>query len=142
MDWSADMKEILKTCATAMTKIRGSWERNNRLIAAASFICLAFGLALSHRIEPGVRVQKVTLAEETPALKFIPAGAGTASGGTARPRIRQLERDALSLRGGASQPPDLFATTLTNRGTERRRGHILLWKPCIRWRRSHARSGR
>jgi len=76
MNWSADMKEILKTCATAMTKIRGSWERNNRLIAAASFICLAFGLALSHRIESGVRVQKVTLAEETPALKFIPAGPG------------------------------------------------------------------
>jgi alpha-beta hydrolase superfamily lysophospholipase len=27
-------------------------------------------------IEPGIRVQKVTLAEDTPALKFIPIGAG------------------------------------------------------------------
>jgi hypothetical protein len=34
------------------------------------------GVALSHRIEPGIRVQKVTLAEDTPALKFIPTGAG------------------------------------------------------------------
>jgi pimeloyl-ACP methyl ester carboxylesterase len=33
-------------------------------------------VALSHLIEPGVHVQKVTLAEDTPALKFIPTGAG------------------------------------------------------------------
>jgi hypothetical protein len=33
-------------------------------------------VALSHLIESGVRVQKVTLAEDTPALKFIPTGAG------------------------------------------------------------------
>lgn len=32
---------------------------------------------LSHLIEPGVRVQKVTLAEETPALEFLPAGPGS-----------------------------------------------------------------
>jgi pimeloyl-ACP methyl ester carboxylesterase len=76
MDWSADGKEIVKTCVTAMTKIRGSWERNTRWIAAASFLCLAFGLALSHRIESGVRVQEVTLVGQTPALKFIPAGPG------------------------------------------------------------------
>ena len=101
IDWSADMKKILKTCATATTGIRGFLERNNRFIAAASIICFAFGLALSHRIEPGVRVQKVTLAEETPALEFHSRRPGTASGGTARPRIRWLERDALSLRGGA-----------------------------------------
>jgi hypothetical protein len=34
------------------------------------------GLTLSHRIEPGVRVQKVTLAEDTRVLEFIPTGAG------------------------------------------------------------------
>jgi len=50
--------------------------RANRIIAAASIICFAVGLVLSHLIEPDVRVQKVTLAEETPALKFIPAGPG------------------------------------------------------------------
>ena len=33
-------------------------------------------MPLSHLIEPGVRVQKVTLAEDTPALKFIPTGVG------------------------------------------------------------------
>ncbi len=48
----------------------------NWFIAGATAICFVTGLALSHRIEPGVRVQNVTLAEETPALKFIPAGPG------------------------------------------------------------------
>ncbi len=42
-------------------------------IAAIGFVT---GVALSHRMEPGVRVEKVTLAEETPALKFFPTGAG------------------------------------------------------------------
>jgi hypothetical protein len=51
-------------------------ERNNRFITAASIICFAVGLALSHRVEPGVRIQKVTFAEETPALEFLPAGPG------------------------------------------------------------------
>jgi alpha-beta hydrolase superfamily lysophospholipase len=70
------MKKSFTTCATAMTRIRGFLGRNNRLIAAASLTCFALGLALSHRIEPGVRVEKVTLAGDTPALKFIPTGAG------------------------------------------------------------------
>jgi hypothetical protein len=48
----------------------------NWFIAGAAAICFVTGLALSHLIESGVRVQKVTLAEETPALKFIPAGPG------------------------------------------------------------------
>jgi alpha-beta hydrolase superfamily lysophospholipase len=76
MDWSTNMKNILKTCATATIGIRGFWVKNNRFIAVASIICFAFGLALSHRIEPGVRVQKVTLAKETPAIKFLPDGPG------------------------------------------------------------------
>lgn len=46
------------------------------MLAAVSFVCLALGLALSHRIEPGVRVQEVALAQETPALEFIPVGPG------------------------------------------------------------------
>jgi pimeloyl-ACP methyl ester carboxylesterase len=70
------MKKILKTCAAATTQIRGFLERNKRLIAAASFICFVFGLALSHLIEPGVLVQKVTLAEDTPALEFTPVRPG------------------------------------------------------------------
>ena len=76
MDWSADMKKTLAGCTVTTTGIRGFFERNNRFISAASIICFVFGLALSHRIEPGVRVQKVTLAEETPALEFLPAGPG------------------------------------------------------------------
>ena len=45
----------------------------NWVIAGAAAVCLVVGIVPSHRIEPGVRVQKVTLAEETPALKFLPA---------------------------------------------------------------------
>jgi hypothetical protein len=46
----------------------------NWLIAGIAVVFLVTGIALSHRIEPGVCIQKVTLAEDTPALKFIPAG--------------------------------------------------------------------
>jgi hypothetical protein len=46
----------------------------NRFIAGVAAVCLGVGIVLSHLIEPGVRVQKVTLAEETPALEFLPAG--------------------------------------------------------------------
>src|SRR5208282_1928187 len=70
------MKKILKTCATATTGIRGFLERNNRFIVGVAAVCLGLGTVLSHRIEPGVHVQKVTLAEETPALEFLPAGPG------------------------------------------------------------------
>jgi hypothetical protein len=48
----------------------------NWIIAGVAAVCFITGVALSHLIEPGVRVEKVTLAEGTPALKFIPAGAG------------------------------------------------------------------
>src|SRR4030095_3305700 len=37
---------------------------------------LILGAISSHLIEPGVRVEKVKLAEDTPALKFIPVGPG------------------------------------------------------------------
>jgi hypothetical protein len=77
------MKKVLTTRATTTTGIRGLLERNNRFIAAASILCFAVGLVLSHLIEPGVRIQKVTLAE------------------VARPWICWLERDTLSLRGSA-----------------------------------------
>jgi len=48
----------------------------NWTITGVAALCLVVGIVLSHRIEPGVRVQKVTLAEETPALEFIPVGPG------------------------------------------------------------------
>jgi len=50
--------------------------RRNWFIAGVAAVCFITGVALSHLIEPGVRVQKVTLAEETPALGFLPAGPG------------------------------------------------------------------
>src|ERR1043165_9610140 len=48
----------------------------NWIVAGVAAVCLITGVALSHRIESGVRVQKMTLTEDTPALKFIPTGAG------------------------------------------------------------------
>ncbi|HXJ57953.1 MAG TPA: alpha/beta fold hydrolase [Verrucomicrobiae bacterium] len=48
----------------------------NWIVAGVAAVCFITGLTLSHRIEPGVRVEKVTLPEDTPALKFIPTGAG------------------------------------------------------------------
>src|SRR5512139_1530023 len=50
--------------------------RRNWFIVGVAAVCFGTAVALSHRIEPRVRVQKVTLADETPALKFIPAGPG------------------------------------------------------------------
>jgi Alpha/beta hydrolase family len=50
--------------------------RINRWVIAAAIAALILAGTLSRLIEPGVRVEKVTLAEDTPALKFIPAGAG------------------------------------------------------------------
>ena len=44
--------------------------------ALAAIACIAVGVVLSHRVEPGVRVQTVTLAGDTPALEFLPAGPG------------------------------------------------------------------
>src|SRR6516162_9362371 len=48
----------------------------NWIIAGVAVICFVTGVALSHRIEPGVRVENVTLTQDTPALKFNPAGPG------------------------------------------------------------------
>ena len=48
----------------------------NRWIVAAATAALILGVILSRVIEAGVRVEKVKLAEDTPALKFIPKGAG------------------------------------------------------------------
>ena len=48
----------------------------NWIIAGVAAICFVLGVALSHRVEPGVRFENVTLTQDTPALKFIPAGSG------------------------------------------------------------------
>ena len=49
------------------------WQR----ITAAATICFIAGVSLAHRLAPGIRVEKVILTGETPALKFIPAGDGS-----------------------------------------------------------------
>src|SRR5258706_474240 len=44
-------------------RTRGNW-----FIAEVAAVCFVTAVALSNLMEPGVRVQKVTLAEETPVL--------------------------------------------------------------------------
>jgi hypothetical protein len=51
-------------------------KRNKWIITGLATACFVTGVAISHSIEPGVRVQKLTLADGTPALKFLPAGPG------------------------------------------------------------------
>ena len=52
------------------------WEMDrNWFIARFAAVCFVTAVALSHLIKPGIRVQKVTLAEDTPAPKFIPTDA-------------------------------------------------------------------
>jgi hypothetical protein len=50
--------------------------RRNWFIVGVAAVCFVSAVTLSHLVESGVRVQKVTIAEDTPALKFIPTGTG------------------------------------------------------------------
>ena len=47
--------------------------RAQRWVVAVAIISLGAGAALSHRIEPGVRFEKVMLTTNTPALRLFPA---------------------------------------------------------------------
>ncbi len=48
----------------------------HRWMVVAAIIMLAAGVALSHVIEPGVRVEKIMLTTNTPALRLFPAAPG------------------------------------------------------------------
>ena len=48
----------------------------NWIIAGVAAVCFLAGVALSHVIEPGVRVEKIMLTTNTPALRIFPATAG------------------------------------------------------------------
>src|SRR5947209_15159569 len=50
--------------------------RAHRWIVVAAIISLGVGSVLSRVIEPGVRIEKVMLTENTPALRIFPATAG------------------------------------------------------------------
>jgi len=50
--------------------------RTNRWVVAAAIAALILGAILSRAIEPGVRVEKVNLTTNTPALRIFPATAG------------------------------------------------------------------
>jgi pimeloyl-ACP methyl ester carboxylesterase len=51
--------------------------RTNRWVIAAAIAALILGAILSRVIEPGVRVEKIMLATNTPALRIFPAMPGT-----------------------------------------------------------------
>jgi pimeloyl-ACP methyl ester carboxylesterase len=50
--------------------------RTNRWIVAAAIAALIFGAMLSRVIDPGVRVEKIMLTTNTPALRLFPATPG------------------------------------------------------------------
>jgi len=50
--------------------------RTNRWVIAAAIAALILGAILSRVIEPGVRVEKIMLTTNTPALRIFPATAG------------------------------------------------------------------
>ena len=50
--------------------------RPNWCIVATAIAFFVAGVIFSHRVEPGVRVKTVTLAGDTPAFEFLPAGSG------------------------------------------------------------------
>jgi len=50
--------------------------RTNRCVIAAAIVALILGAILSRVIEPGVRVEKIMLTTNTPALRLFPATPG------------------------------------------------------------------
>jgi hypothetical protein len=50
--------------------------RANRWVVVAAIASVAAGIALSRRVESGVRVEKLTLAGNTPAIRLSPAAPG------------------------------------------------------------------
>ena len=65
------MSKELKDSCPGLGSRATSWR-----MAAVAIACLVAGVVLSHRVESGVRVEAVTLAGDTPALQFRPAGPG------------------------------------------------------------------
>ncbi|HTS17501.1 MAG TPA: alpha/beta fold hydrolase [Verrucomicrobiae bacterium] len=59
-----------------MPQPNGRSRRANLLIATAAIALFTAGVALSHRLEPGVRIEKLTLAGDTPAIRLFPASPG------------------------------------------------------------------
>ena len=51
-------------------------DRTNRWVIATVIAALILGAILSRVIEPGVRVEKIMLTTNTPALRIFPATAG------------------------------------------------------------------
>lgn len=45
-------------------------------LAAGSAVFLAIGATLSHKTEPGILVERVTLAGQIPVLRYVPAQPG------------------------------------------------------------------
>jgi pimeloyl-ACP methyl ester carboxylesterase len=77
--------------------------RTTGWVVVAAVISLGAGAALSHVIEPGVRVEKVMLTTNTPALRIFPATPDLAVGVT-----KGLHPIALLAHGGCGSKENLF----------------------------------
>ena len=115
--------------------------RVNWCLAAVSIACFAAGVALSHRVEPGVRVEAVTLAGDTPALKFLPADPGPHPVALLAHGITGSKENLFRF-GEALAAAGFVATPWTSPGTELRRSRSPSGETRSRWRRLPARSGR
>jgi pimeloyl-ACP methyl ester carboxylesterase len=95
--------------------------RAQRWIIAAGTISLVAGVAFSHVIEPGVRIEKLMLVGDIPAIRFSPKTQGPppiallAHGGTASKETLFLYGEALAVAGF-----DCYAVDLPGHGDSRR----------------------
>src|SRR6266702_6171237 len=115
--------------------------RANRCVVVLGVSFFAAGVILSRRVEPGVGVEAVTLAGDTPALQFLPANPGPrpvallAHGVTASKETLFRFGEALAAAGVVC-----FAVDLPGHGESR------LLSPSRRmhppWKGSHVRSDR
>src|SRR6185295_7217222 len=105
--------------------------RTNRWVMAAAIAALILGAILSRVIEPGVRVEKIMLTTNTPALRLFPATPGPhpiallAHGGTGSKEMCFRFGEALAAAGfecysvdyaghGESPQPCSFTNNLLN----------------------------
>ncbi len=70
---TAAMKNTLTPLAPSIL-FREALNKGNWGMVAIALVLFAVGLGFSHRVEPGIRVEPVTLSGDTPALQFLPAG--------------------------------------------------------------------
>lgn len=70
------MNSCLTPTETTRANVAPAITRAKRWIVGVAIASFVAGAVLSHRIEPGVRVEKTTVAGDTPAIRLFPATQG------------------------------------------------------------------